>query len=275
MPRDQSITFWYKDQNRKWKTFDIRFNGFDLIRGKHLVVYHNPDSSPKFYVKNEKTKADSSRVGVKGAVSSTISNFLNTSYAYAQVSNNVNSFKSNNIEKQVISVIKKTISNTSLQIHKNTHLFKDIKITVRDEINLKSNIESKFKIELSSREWSDIETVDDLVKLVDKHVRKSLTKVSREIGYAYYGIQGNDGKWTKRYFENESIEKTARPEPGDIVKAIGNVNIRAGYIEYKLLRGWVNRKIIGLIKLHDRIFVEEVKAVAGNFVWVKFRRIVD
>jgi len=283
LPRDKTITFWYKDENRDDKKFDMQFIGFDLIMGKHLIVYHNPDSSPKFYVKYEKNPTDSPKSISKDKGKNKKNSFLNISSAYAQfisdISGQVSSEPSiidlNDTEKQVIDVINKTISTTYPLINKNTHLFKDINITGRDEIKLKSNIEKEFKIELRSWEWNNIETVDDLVKLVAKYVNKSLMKVSKEVGYAYYGIQESDGNWDAIYFQNESRQKTERPQAGDIVKAVGNVNIRDGYIEYKFLRGWVNKKKIGLINPEDLLLVEEVKAVAGNYVWIKFRRILN
>ena len=162
-----------------------------------------------------------------------------------------------------------------MELNKNSHLFRDIRISRSDELSLKTNIESTFNIQFDSRQWGTIETVGDLSKAVHDKLMDASLKLSKEIGYAYYGIQQNDGNWSERYFNNESGKKDERPEAGETVIAIGNVNIRAGYIEFKLLRGWQNRENIGLIKANDRILVEEVKNIAGNYVWIKFRRILE
>lgn len=287
LPQPQSITFWYyvvENEEKKAKKFDIVFNGMDLIRGKHLIVYYKPTSDPKFYVETEETIDNQKSTPIDDAAKKSMGSFFSATSAYAQVSNFSGNSKithglsiidKKDIEKRAINVIKETIPNPNSQITYKSSLFKDIKISAQEESKLKSNIESEFRIAIDSWEWNNIANVDDLVELVAKYVTKFSPKVSKQVGYAYYGIQKSDGKWETRYFDNESKKKDGRPEEGNIVKAKGTVNIRAGYIEHKFLRGWVNKEKIGLIEKDDLLLVEEVKSIAGYYVWVKFRRILD
>jgi hypothetical protein len=53
------------------------------------------------------------------------------------------------------------------------------------------------------------------------------------------------------------------------------VNVRSGCIEYTLLGGWQNKPSTGVVNPQETFLVEEVKQIAGDYVWVKLRRIDD
>ena len=95
-------------------------------------------------------------------------------------------------------------------------------------------------------------------------------QVPRLYAYAFYGI-ASGGSWSERYFNNiePGMALTDRPKPGDQVQATGDVNARAGYIRYSLGRGWINEKVLSVIKTRDIFTVLEVKEVISNFYWIK------
>lgn len=258
IPKNQKIRFSDREGN-----IDIEFQGIDVLRGKHLIVYYNTGSGPKFYIKD----SEKSRENILGK----LFNIFTISEAIAYNGEKNRNSTPDEVENTIINEIRKIISNLPENVDKNLNLFE--KIGRSEEIRLKESIEQKFGIFISAKDWLRITTINDLINSVYSHQKSATLNLSNEIGYAYYGIQLNNGKWHERFFENKNQEKTARPKEGDIVVATGNVNIRSGYIEYKMLRGWINKDIIGLIKPGDQLFAEEVKTIAGNFVWIKFRRI--
>ncbi len=270
MQKYQTIRFEYRDKNREWKSYDLSFDILKTIFRKHLIVYHNPNSSQKFYIKDERNKGELDYKMAESSKPIRLNRYINIPQIYAQtitLSENVR------LTEEVLSTLNETVIRENIQINQNTNLFEDLDITLKEEIILKNRIETKFGIELNVREWDKIETVRDLVNQTEKYSIPSSNWISEEIGFAYYGIQNNDGSWMTRYFENETRMKTERPEVGDFIRAIGDVNIREGYIEHEILRGWVNKETIGLITLNDRLLVREVKLVAGNYVWIKFTMI--
>jgi len=94
---------------------------------------------------------------------------------------------------------------------------------------------------------------------------------TREIeGYAFYGIYYG-GEWSERHFANTNPEKKlSPPEIGNCVKAIANVNVRAGYIEQKPTTGWTNKKWLGVVRPGEEFTVLEVKEVVEGFYWMGF-----
>ena len=88
--------------------------------------------------------------------------------------------------------------------------------------------------------------------------------------YAFYGITSG-GSWSERYFNNiePGMAMADRPRPGDRVQATGDVNARAGYIRYSLGRGWINEKVLSVIKKQEIFTILEVKEVISNFYWIK------
>lgn len=94
-----------------------------------------------------------------------------------------------------------------------------------------------------------------------------------DTAFAYYGISTGKESWSQRYFDNLTNEnEKAQPVAGDIIKARGSVNARAGYIEFKPTEGWVNKEIKYVIRPNERFRVEETRAIAGSFIWVKISR---
>lgn len=131
---------------------------------------------------------------------------------------------------------------------------------------IQSDIETKYNIQLDTVDIQQSKSVKDLSKI-------AVTKIIAKGGvnnYAYYGNFNTSGNWSERYFKIIGSESKRAPQSGDIVVATGTVNIRAGYIEYRWLSGWENKPAIGVINPGDKLLIEEVKRVAGDFVWVKF-----
>lgn len=90
-------------------------------------------------------------------------------------------------------------------------------------------------------------------------------------GFAYYGILNENGSWEARYFSNDSREKKTVPQVGDSITSISAINLRAGYIEYDTVKGWINKPPIGVIRPSQHFKVLEVNRIADDYVWVKLQ----
>lgn len=118
----------------------------------------------------------------------------------------------------------------------------------------------------------------ELSKTLDKPevagiAREATRPVEAQLeAFAYYGIYLGNEKWDERSFKREMDKQATLPKEGDIIVATANVNARAGYIEFKLGSGWINKPIVGIIKAGDRLRVLQVRKVAGSYIWVKFKR---
>ena len=108
--------------------------------------------------------------------------------------------------------------------------------------------------------------------LLDPMLNEPRTVRSGMMAWAYVGIHTSHN-WIVRYFSIEGQPETDRPKPGDTLTARGQVNVRAGPIEYLPDTGWTNKRITGLIRKDDKLKVLEVKDIANGFIWVKFRRL--
>jgi TIR domain len=101
--------------------------------------------------------------------------------------------------------------------------------------------------------------------------------------YAFYGTFHSNGQWNPRYFKVSSDNPTDMPQVGNIVIALGNVNIRSGYIDYTTEGGWQNKPVTDSIKPNEQFIVLEVKTVqeqdstefAGfkeSVIWIKLKK---
>ena len=89
--------------------------------------------------------------------------------------------------------------------------------------------------------------------------------------YAFYGrFSYSQSRWISRYFNITNRNSyQQKPQVGDTLKALGEVNIRSGYI-FKTRGNWKNLPIIGGIHRGDTIVIKEVKEVVAGFYWVRF-----
>ncbi len=130
---------------------------------------------------------------------------------------------------------------------------------------IQADIESRYNIKLSTIDIQQSKSADDLSKI-------AVTRIIAKSGvdnYAYYGNFNAGGNWDECFFKVIGDNPKRAPQFGDIVEATGTVNIRSGYIEYSWLKGWENKPVIGSINPGEKFLIEEVKRVAGDYVWVK------
>ena len=92
-------------------------------------------------------------------------------------------------------------------------------------------------------------------------------------GWVYVGLLTYDGR-IEKHFVVEGRKGTVSPNPGDVLIAIGSVNVRAGPIEFDPDTGWTNKRITGIIKPKDKVKVLETKDIASGFIWIKFQRVL-
>lgn len=90
-------------------------------------------------------------------------------------------------------------------------------------------------------------------------------------GWAYYGEFESD-RWTHRYFKRLTGTPEELPTKGDRVEALTPVNVRTGVIEFHLLKGWQNQKLIGFISPGTQSTVSDVERIAGHHIWIKYTR---
>ena len=270
IPTNQTLTFWYQDQNRKERGCELQLGGFDIMRGKHLVVFHDPDKIPRFHMKEEqRNAADKHGTGLSLSPFGILSNLV---FAADINMEPASGSTTGMVENRTVQITKEIIQNNSESIDSTAQLYKDLHLSTRQEVILKERLEKEFKITIPAQEWQNSVTLGDLVDLVKLHQRLSPEPGPDNSGYAYYGHLNYDEGWKVRHFMNASKQADAGPERGDMVEAINNVNARAGYIEFKLIGGWTNQKKIGLIQPGDRLLVEEVRNI-GSHIWIKYRRL--
>ena len=130
---------------------------------------------------------------------------------------------------------------------------------------IQADIETKYNIKLDTTDIQQSKSTEDLTKIA---VTKIIAKSGAD-NYAYYGKFNAAGNWAERYFNTLDDSTSRTPKSGDIVQATATVNIRAGYIEYSWLKNWENKPVIGTINPGEKFLIEEVKRIAGDYVWVK------
>jgi len=258
IPKDKTISIKYTTRERTQRNFDIILKKSYFLSSRLVVVYHNPDSDQKFYL----AEPEDSR-GAK--VFDQLLELIAPRISYAGVSPSE--------RDRVNSIVNELAAEQTKD--STVNIFEKYNLDSKDEILLKEAVEEKHKIKIPAQDWLNIKTSNDLDAVISTEQEKTQVKVGTEIGYAYYGIQNNDSTWKERFFDNTSRNPAGRPQVGDVVKATGQVNIRNGYIEYSFFRGWLNKKIIGLIKPGDKLLIDEVKSAAGADVWIRFRRIIE
>ena len=217
----------------------------------NVLIGYNESTTQKFKLLNKiNTESGSPDDQAK---TSTESFFINSAYAQERYQKEFNPVK-NEIEN-LVKNIRKEMPNGELS-------YSEKKV-------IQADIEEKYKIKLNSVDVKQSKSVDDLTKL-------SVTKIISKSGgdnYAYYGSFDGDGNWSDRFFDVVNESPAQAPQVGDIVKATGSVNIRSGYIEYSWLKGWENKPVIGVVKADEEFLIEEVKLVAGDYVWVKLHQV--
>lgn len=219
----------------------------------NIIIGYNESTSQKFKILN---KIDTENEKPNDNASIQLTNeFIRVAYA-------------EDIVQQQYSPIKKAMDDSIGKLRKSDNSKEEL--TYSEKKVIQSGIEEKYQILLNDSDISQSRSADDLARLA---TTKILSKNSSP-QFAYYGQFDSTGNWADRYFDVVIDGMPARaPKAGDIIQATGKVNIRAGYIEFSWFNGWENKEVIGTISPGDRLLVEEVKYIAGDFVWIKFYRV--
>ena len=214
----------------------------------NVVIGYNVNTTQKFKLLNvdesETVSPDDS-----AAVSSEF-NFINSAYAQENYQQKYAPVKTD-IDK-VVKTLRSDLTTSG-------------DLSYSEKKMIQSDIETKYNIQLNTEDIQQSKSVDDLSKI-------TVTKIIAKSGitnYAYYGKFNANGNWSETFFKVLGDNENRAPQPGDLVESTKAVNIRAGYIENSWLNGWQNKQIIGSINPGDKLLIEEVKRVSGDYVWVK------
>lgn len=214
----------------------------------NVLIGYNASTTQKFKLLNEidvETVSPDDRAGAPVGF-----NFINSVYAQEKY-------------QQQYEPVKKEIDNVVQTLRPSATSSGDLSYPEKKAIQ--KDIETKYNIQLDTVDIQKSKSIDDLSKI-------AVTKIIAKSGvdnYAYYGNFNAGGNWAERFFKIVNDNPKRAPQSGDIVEATGTVNIRAGYIEYSWLKGWENKPVIGTINPGEKFLIEEVKRVAGDYVWVK------
>jgi hypothetical protein len=153
----------------------------------------------------------------------------------------------------------------------------EIAILERDKAVLDNEIENvKQELQRRKDDLLKIELSEKPPKAIELPVklgRPSVVPSRESLGFAYYGLRSGDRTWSERYFKKDSGVPEDIPRVGDRISSISSVNIRAGYITYDPKNGWINQPSKGVIRSNQRFEVLEVNPIAGNFIWVKLKKV--
>src|SRR5262245_38259067 len=147
----------------------------------------------------------------------------------------------------------------------------------RDKAVLDNEIENvKHELQRRKDDLLKVELSEKPPKAIELPVQPPKPQVVpfREVmGFAYYGLGNGDGTWSVRYFKKDSGVPGDIPRVGDKISSVSPVNIREGYITYDPEKGWINQPSKGIIRPKQRFEVLEVNPIAGNYIWIKLKRV--
>ncbi len=134
--------------------------------------------------------------------------------------------------------------------------------------------ENKSKV-VKPKKTQPKENKSKVVKPKKTQPKESKSKVvkpkiwfNQDSKYVFYGQKSPYRSWKERHFVILKRKDTI-PKAGDVLSAIGSVNIRKNYITL-IHDKWTNAPIIGSISKGVKIKVLEVKEVYPNYFWIKF-----
>ena len=251
---DIDLSIEYRDPNGETLTRSL-IVPWKTALTSNIVIGYNPHVTQKFKLLN----GANTKNGAPNDTASTSVGFSLISTAYAQDN-----------YKQQYEPVSKEVNDSIGKLRRSKSVGN---LTYPEKKAIQADIEKKFNIQLDSNDIQQSKSAEDLTRnTVTKILSKSDTA---QYAYAYYGNFDQSGNWAERFFNVKvGQDNTARaPQTGDIVESTGTVNIRAGYIDYNLIEGWVNQPVLGNIKPGEKFLIEEVKYIAGDYVWVKIHRI--
>jgi hypothetical protein len=139
--------------------------------------------------------------------------------------------------------------------------------------NLVDTFQTAFSASLESHSLN----VKDLSSVIILAVGAALPKLTSSSqddlsnGWAYYGSRSGSN-WNQRFFSINGRRVDDIPRVGEVVTAIGNVNVRQGTIEYdQASNSWKNKPKIGILHVGDTTTVQSVMEVSEGFWWIGVR----
>lgn len=109
------------------------------------------------------------------------------------------------------------------------------------------------------------ETQSIIVSILEQAGRATAS-ASVASGWAYVGINYGDG-WDRKLFSWPD-DNSGSPNVGDVLTALGSINLRADHIRFVQDTGWVNAPSLGVIRKGDQVRVVSKTVVASGFHWV-------